>query len=304
MSHPISILIACLNDAEQCNRTIRSIRDTAGDATEIIVVDDCSDELLSLEDSGTKLIRNERRAGVGASRHIAALNASSDYLLITDSHMTFEPGWLDVVMKRITGRMTTMHCGRCVQLSKEQPDMGVALGNRQFYQGATMQFAGENNEVLDAKWLPDQPGDDYQIPAIMGACYLCPTDFFFHVNGLRALRSYGGDEELLSLKWWLAGGDIRVMKSVRIGHQFRTESHYSTEQWQIVYNKLATIHTVIPEPHRSRLDFLLGDQPHVRHARNQLKADAHSILSERAYLESILKRQFSWFLSFFKLQCP
>src|SRR5438128_3220069 len=94
----LSILITNLNDSVQLKETISSIRLTAPEA-EIVVVDDASTEPFSFSPEGggpDLFIRNEARCGVGPSRHIGALHAAGDWLLIVDSHMRFVPGWYDL----------------------------------------------------------------------------------------------------------------------------------------------------------------------------------------------------------------
>ena len=245
----LSILITVHNEYEETQKTIASIRATAGDKPEIIVIDDASQVPLSLKDLGCHLIRNETRAGVGPSRHIAATAAGADWLLIIDCHMRFEPGWFEKTMAHIEGRTTTLFCGSCIALSPGQMDIRKAT---EAYHGATINFYGpdkhhpEKNQVLEGVWLKDREGDDYPIPCVMGASYVLSRDWFFHIGGLRMLRQWGGDEVLLSLKTWLAGGDVRMMKKLRVGHQFREKSHYVSQQWCLIYNAMMIALTCLP----------------------------------------------------------
>lgn len=304
---PLSIIITTLNDFGETQATIRSIRETAGDRAEIIVIDDGSQVPLSLEDKGVNLIRNEDRAGVAASRHIGAIHASGDYLLLTDCHMRFEPGWYEKAMERIVGRDKTMHCAQCWGLSVANMDMAKVT---QKYNGAYIHFYGPDAknpaqmQVFEGKWMGEVAGDDYPLPCIMGATYFVPTEFFFHVNGLRLLRGWGSDEPFLSLKWWLSGGDIRMMKSVHLGHQFRDASTYRTESWNIDYNKMASIRTILPPDKAQRLIDLFPGHPELNLAKNKIIEDANAILTERAYYERIFVRTFDWYLKHFGLPFP
>lgn len=304
----LTIIITCLDDYQECQSTIASIRSTAGDKPEIIVVDDASQIPLTLEDKNCLLLRNEERAGVAGSRHLAALHATGDLLLLVDAHMRFENGWYEAAMQRAKDRPTTMHCCTCIHLTPGNMDMAKAKGE---YNGASINFYGPDRnkpdltQFVEGIWLPPKPGDDFPIACVMGASYLMPKDFFLHVGGLRLLRDWGYDEPYLSLKWWLAGGDIRILKTVRIGHQFRQQSSYRTDTWKLWYNRLVIIKTCLPS---SRQKALIGRMPHhlpeLVLAKNRMSEDSNLILTEQAYLQSIFVRSFDWFLSYFGISFP
>lgn len=304
----LSIVIPSLNDYSETQATIASIRETAGDKAEIIVIDDCSQVPLSLVDKNCVLIRNEERAGVAASRHIGALAASGDLLLFLDAHMRCTPGWYEALMSRAKDRPTTMHNGCCVQLTPDQMDLTKAKGH---YSGAYIHFHGPDHndggriQILESKWLGHGDGeDDYVIPSIMGAIYACPKDFFLHVGGLRMLKGWGLDEPYLSLKWWLSGGDVRQLNSVRIGHQFKMQTSYKTEAWQLHYNRLMICLTVLPEAEGRRLIKLMETTPDLTLAKRAIEQDANQILADRAWNKAVFVRDFSWYLAYFGLHFP
>lgn len=307
MSHRISVVITTLDEYFETQKTIASIRDTAGDNPDICVVDDGSQLPLTLLDKGCTLIRNESRAGVGAARHIGALQAKGDILLITDSHVRFEPGWYEKTLAIASDRPHTLHCGSCVGLTESQMDM---TKSNLVYNGAFMKFYGEDAnrrghmQVLEGCWLPDTPQDDFPMSSIMGAAYVMHTDWFFHIGGLRMLKQYGSDEVLLALKTWLAGGDVRMMKSLRIGHMFRDVAHYRSESWSGLYNKLMIAHTCLPPEFARRLIAKIPNSKELSEAKRRIDDDSNLILSERAYNEAIFKRSFEWFIEYFKLEFP
>lgn len=309
----LSIIINVLNDQEELTATIHSIRQTAGEFPEIIVVDDCSDQraLIDPRDKNLKLVRNQVRIGCGASRHVGAIEARGEYLLIIDSHMRFEPGWYEEALSRITAKPDTIYCGTCLGLGEGQMDMITgcefrmatqvgrgqicSLGQRKLwcmnastltfqdvrtgelvtltpndkvgiygaatYTGARMNFCGPDSnrpdqfQVFEAVWK-DHPTDDMEIGALMGASYFIRREVFFKLGGLRQLKMWGCDEPYLSLKAWLAGHEVRILRSVRIGHKFRTcgsdtekfkpknNVPYSVPQWGLLYSKIRCIMTI------------------------------------------------------------
>lgn len=304
----LSILITAHNEPlAEVNATIASIRETAGDV-EIVLVDDGSQLPLDLEDKTVRLIRSEERCGVGPARHLAALHATGDWFLIIDAHMRFEAGWIDRAFKRIAGRETTLFCATCVGLEPGQMEMVKAKYS--YTSGASIHFYGPDRnrpdkmQILESVWNPDRQGDDFPIASIMGAAYLLSAQWYFHIGGLRMLRGWGGDETFLALKTWLAGGECRAMKCVRVGHQFRETSSYRTEAWQPVWNKFMIAHTCLPTVKAWKLVGLFEGGEELRTAKQRLTCDWGQIQCERAYLESIFTRSFEWYCEFFGLNFP
>lgn len=135
----LSIIIASLNDQEETLATIQSIRATAGDEPEIILVDDCSGTSMARDwrfrnHLNLKLVSNSLRCGCGPSRHIGALHATGDWLLITDSHMRFTDGWLDnwVTASRsipLDKVFSTVLCATCLGLDKNHMDPNTRSPN-------------------------------------------------------------------------------------------------------------------------------------------------------------------------------
>ena len=125
----------------------------------------------------------------------------------------------------------------------------------QHYFGGTWNFFGPDRQnsritqVLEVIWADEQPGDWYELPAVMGALYLFHKSFYLRLGGLDLLRSWGGDEAMLSLKFWLGGGNVRMLKGLRAGHRFWT--HHNERMAHIsptdgVLNKILLIHTLLP----------------------------------------------------------
>jgi glycosyltransferase involved in cell wall biosynthesis len=303
----LSIVFGSHDEFEETQKTISSIRATSGSEVEIVCVDDSSQVPLSLQDKSCVLIRNETRAGVGPSRHIGVTHATGDFVLLTDCHMRFVSGWYDALMSHVERRETTLFCGSCVALSPTQMDINRAT---EVYHGASINFYGpdkhhpEKNQVLEGVWLKDREGDDYPIPCCMGASYAMSREWFFHIGGLRMLRQWGGDEVLLSLKTWLAGGEVRMFKGLRVGHQFREKSHYVSQQWCLIYNAMMIALTCLPLDKAYRLNRLHQGSTELLVAKQRIEEDSGIIWAERAYLESIRTRSFDWYLKYFGLSFP
>lgn len=315
----LSIVIASYNDNAELAATVASIRSTTpsfNEEIEIVVVDDCSMMPVAFS-VGTKVVRNSRRIGCGPSRYVGALHAKGEYLLICDSHMRFSQGWYEAAKDKL--RPKVLHCASCLGLGKTSAgvdNMNLSAPNG-VYHGATWNFCGpyrsgpyKDNprftQVLECIWAPEQAGDDYPIPAVMGAGYFIYRDWFIYLNALRHLRLWGGDEQELSLKAWLSGGEIRMLKAVRIGHKFRDGKVPSSfvMPHHIIYNKLFIIHTCIPPDLAMRMQMKMQRELQYGIALKALHADWHLILTARAYNEQIFESNFQSLLTRFNLHFP
>ncbi len=301
----LSVVIACLNDPA-ITATCQSIRDTTtGKPVEIVVVDDMSPTPVAAylkPEFGVNLIVNKHRCGVGPSRTIGVLNATGEYILICDAHMAFSPGWFDEAMRRIAGRPTTIHCATCIDMDRQEC----------VYRGATMNVCGPDRQVkgkiqvLEGVWMPGDMPDDAELPAIMGACYFMPRAWFLKLNALAHLRSWGMDEPMLAIKSWLAAGDCRYLKNVRIAHKFwpKGKLPYRIPVADIIWNKLFAIHTLTPPDIAAKLEAKLQTcypPSEWQLAQRDLKRDWRIVAQEQSYNRTIFRRDFYWYLRKFGL---
>lgn len=301
MNPLLSIVTGVLNDNEEINLTIKSIRQTAPTAdVEIVVVDDASKTPVILEDKKAILIRNEVRRGAGAARHQAAEIATGQYLLLTDCHMRFTPSWFDNAMKVINGHYTTMFCACCLGLDERNMDVSRPYGK---YFGANLVlYEPEQHRVFEGVWRPEEKGqDNYELSCVMGACYFIPREYFLFLRGFKALRMWGTEEPYLSMKVWLSGGSIRMMKSVQIGHKFRHVAPYSTELENLTYNKLWAVNTLVDPPTRDFLMEKLSTHRHFNKALVMLTENEAELKEYQQYYKSIFKYDTDWFIKKFTL---
>jgi len=325
MSTPsLSVIMASHNDAPQTALTLASIRETAPENVEVVIVDDCSATPLVHyihEDEHTKLVTNRHRCGCGPSRHIGAMHAKGDWLLIVDSHVRFTPGWTAEFTKAdhavpLDELFKTVFCATCLGLDSKHMDPANPISE---YHGATMNFSGPDRQkageyqVFEAVWLPKEPEpqDGQELPAIMGACYFISRDWFLHLAPTRYLRTWGCDEQMISLKSWFAGGSVRLAKSVRIGHKFLIDKKevqtFGVPPGHVIWNKLFAMHTLLPPDIASRLsDILLAgkDTRDIEVAKRMYKDDYHLIAMEKARNATMFTRDLLWYCDKFGIPLP
>jgi hypothetical protein len=285
----LSIIITCCNEKkEYLNRTIDSIRKTAGNEPEIIIIDDAS--IIPIE-SNERVIRNDVRIGVGRSRHKGAIAASNQYLLITDGHMIFDNGWYENFIERAkTAKLNDMFCGTCLGLDEKDKDLSAHKGA---YHGARIELYNEKeNQILEGKWIPEKSEMEYEISCLMGALYFVRKDWFLKIRGLSDIKMWGSDEPFLSLKTLLCGGHIFLLKNVRAGHVFRDSAPYTTGVEYLVYNKIRMAKTLLPDELANKLIDKLPKDGNFNAAMKMCELEKTEIEEYKTYYKSIFIKDF------------
>lgn len=300
---PISIIIPVLNDNDEVNFTIESIYKTSPENVEIIVVDDASDIPVELSNNKVNLFRFDERKGAGQARHFGAIKASSKHILFTDSHMRFDLNWFNNAMSRIKSTPKTLWCGSCLGLDASNMDLTKANGE---YTGADLVlYSNKNNTIFDGVWRPrEENKDDYEISCVMGACYFIHKDWYFYIKGLEQTTMWGSEEPILSIKTWLAGGEVRLMKSVKIGHKFRASSPYSTEVSRIHYNKLAYMYMLLPTDMYDKLKDKFSKDGNFKAAMDMIENNKIQLDIEKQYYNSIFVHDIYWLCNKFNISVP
>jgi glycosyltransferase involved in cell wall biosynthesis len=299
------------------SNTVRSIRETAGDRPEVIVVDDQSSTPVVCEDAN-RVIHNRWQCGCAPSRHIGAMAANGTHLLFIDAHSRFQPGWYEKAMQRLDARPTTVYCATCIGLDFKNMDMSLPTCPR--YHGASFNFYGADRQdptkmqVFEAVWNNPEPEDDAEIAAVMGACYFVPRAWYLKIDPLRHIRYWGMDEPVLSLKTWFAGGDVRLMKNVEIGHKFWNPKAkpfvrkffavpMGYEQW----NKLWAIHTLMPRKLAETLEHHYKNHENgaaLNAGLKLLRDDWSIVATEQANNARLFTRGVEWLANKFGLKLP
>lgn len=324
MSDPLlTVVIASHSDNLELEETYSSIFKTVGsNKVEVVIVDDCSRMPVAhdrISHCRVKIITTKNRIGVGPARYLGALHANGEYLLFVDSHCRFTPGWYEAAMNRIVDRPSTVHCGSCLGLgyngSKEM-NMNVDAPNATYF-GATWNMFGPDRknpkeiQVFESVWADERPGDDYELSGCMGACYFVPRDWYLNLNCGRNLLSYGCDEQELALKTYLAGGSVRMLKGVRIGHKFRQArkltvlmpNTYNSTAF-VIRNKMFLIQTLLPP---DMAEILLSKLRHDREyaeAKRMMNYAWADVEIERERNRRLFTRDFPSFLKHFQLSFP
>lgn len=115
-----SVLIPFRNEKEEVGRTVKSVRETAGDKVDIIVVNDSSydgyDYEKDLEPYNVNYCITSERLGSSAGKELCVELCSTPYFIILDAHCRMHtPNWLELaeeLMERPESK-NTVYCCTC-----------------------------------------------------------------------------------------------------------------------------------------------------------------------------------------------
>lgn len=220
MDTKLTVIIPFLNEKEEVRSTVKSLRENSDFDFEIILINDCStdgyDYKKVAEDFGTKYIEHSERMGVAASRDEGVNKCNTEFFLFLDAHMrVYQRDWVEILVRELEKERKCLFCTSTLSLDKD----GVQNTDNLGY-GSRIDF-----QDLSAPWMTDEVdnSDDriIDIPCVMGASYACSKSYWLYLDGLNGLKSYGFDEQLISIKVWLDGGRCRLLKDIKFGHIFR-----------------------------------------------------------------------------------
>jgi glycosyltransferase involved in cell wall biosynthesis len=244
----ISVIIAHLNDLSQLHATVESILSTAFGEIEVIIVDDGSKLEQKpmrhgwLSDDRVRISSYDGQVGVAHARTIGVNAARGEWVLITDAHMIFPDGW-DSTLSQYQDQKNVVWCGVYESCDSSGNTSDIFLGSRLEF----IKQIGKIIHVLDQ--FPQKEPEKRELtvltPCIIGAAYFIHLDWWKYIGGLTGLIGWGGDEQMLSLKTYLAGGECRVMNDVSIKHIQQPKPIGRNPEWKILYNKMLINNIII-----------------------------------------------------------
>lgn len=246
----LTCVMAFINEGEELKATLSSIRQTAGDSVDIVLVDDGStdgvDYAAMAEQYAARYTRHEQRRGSAPSKHEGVLLAQTPYFLLLDGHMRFyEQEWPEKVVERIKENERCIYCCRC---------RGLKSGDKAFTFGGWVNF--DRKEIFAVKWLcrlSDSEGlNTVVVPCILGASYAGSVEYFKFLRGFEGLTGYGAEEEYLSIKSWMGGAGVRQIRDVVVGHRFNLSRivggrpKFVTSGYEVLHNRMVIAATLLP----------------------------------------------------------
>lgn len=230
--------------------TVECLRTTTGDDTEILVIDDGSDDgsgdCFADGRHGVRLFRT-RGLGVARARNFGADRAVGNIVVFADAHISLSPGWWAPMLDAL-----------------DDPAVGavapsIAVEGEPDLKGFGLRFEGPDLEI---EWLQKQGDAPYAVPILPGCCLAMRRDVFEATGGFDSgmIRSGGVDNEL-AVRLWLLGYELRVVPSVTAVHAFRDRHPYSIAWRTVMHNKLRLAFVHFARHRRARVIEALRGNP-------------------------------------------
>lgn len=220
-----AVIMSALNE-EYVEPTVKTLLEQSGNLLrEIIVVDDCSDVPLDFNYPKTRIIRNQERQGLIRSRDIGIKAATSDVVFSLDPHCKVSENWLSPALQRLSDKpksiVLPMTRGLKAAEWKEDGQAGCKTSWRW---------------NLDFYWRHDN-GTDLS-PSMAGHCFGCTRDWYHDSGGFDlAMDKWGGENIEFSLRTWLCGGTVEVLRDCWVAHMFKSKWNYEMDGNSLQKNK-------------------------------------------------------------------
>jgi glycosyltransferase involved in cell wall biosynthesis len=281
----ITFIISALNEGKHVIDTLKSLFASGNhELFDVIVIDDGSEKWEPIPKKyPVVLITHEQRKGVQASRDEGVSIAQTPYVCVLNARMRFIPGWIEKSIEYLDRESKTLFCTTSVVLwdksikevedeikkLKSLPKVDEAeikawedykekikdLGpvdeiddkkERKYGAKILESYKYPNYDlILAANWQAEQSGNSYEIPCVLGACYMTSKAWWQYIRGLEGLYSYGSDEELLSLKTWAFGGKVKIIKEIETGNLYREIKSYCDPVEDLMWNKMFIAFTLL-----------------------------------------------------------
>lgn len=233
----LTVVIPFKNEGCEIEKTVQNIRGTTKDNVNIILINDCSDDNYDYKWVADKYnceyVEHKEQYGVAKSRDEGVKLSKTDYFVLLDGHMRFyDYAWDELILNYIKEKPHAILSSESTIIWKETHGFSKNEdGKNKFHTAGAYINIFESGHELTAKWCPkDMKGyaDSTLLPtpALMGACYCSNKKWWNHIGGLNGLVLWGSDEPLISIKTWLAGGQILLMKDLYVGHVYRSKAPY------------------------------------------------------------------------------
>jgi glycosyltransferase involved in cell wall biosynthesis len=255
----LTVVIPFLNERAQVAATVKSIRDTAGEDVEIVVINDASaadyDYETALAPYGVRYYVNPHRLGAALSKERGVKLAPTPYFILIDAHMRFfTQGWARILTDAIARNPRRLYCCRTIPITEPTRGCITPDPTHKACRGAYLTFR-EDSLLPGIQWLENVTDRvaglaDDEICAVLGACYAAEKGYWQEITGMRGLLHFGSEEACISLKAWLEGGGCGYIPQIEIGHFYKTKQEFYVSDNAFVYNYLAIAEMLFPTADR------------------------------------------------------
>lgn len=243
VSKNFTVIITFQNEGVEIKKTVESIRSTTF-GIPIILIDDFStdgyDYEAIAETYNCKYIKNSENFGVAKSRDLGVSLCETDQFVILDGHMRFyDIDWDIKLTEILVNNPNSIVCSNTSEINYME-NIGY-ISEQKFHSTARGSYIElQGYDMYNCKWSFNclDESDVVRIACVMGACYASTKTHWNNIRGLQGLVKYGCDEQLMSIKTWLSGGECLLLKDFYSGHLYRHQAPYHMTKDHIVTNKI------------------------------------------------------------------
>ena len=222
----ISVVVPALNEAPTITDTISSLRETLPRGSEIIVVDDGSQDDTARNalrhGRAVRLLRSTGGLGVARARNWGAAEARGEVVAFSDAHVAVEAGTWQALVDGLIDRRVGGVAPRVIGFDTSGWGYGMSMT--------------EPSMALD--WLPKR-GDESDVGHLCGCFTMFRRETFGAVGGFDGgMPCWGWEDAELSIRLWLLGYELRVIAAGGVAHLFRAASPYRVDPVWALHNQL------------------------------------------------------------------
>lgn len=221
----ISVVVITRNEGDQLRETVENLADTLPESSEIVVVDDGSEDgSAACLESAHKVLRVSG-LGVARARNLGARSSTGDVIVFADAHLRFASDWWRPLVDVL----------RHPQAGSAAP----AIGNMRnpelpFGYGLTLPTAD-----LEPAWINQNGGDPFHAPVLPGCCLAMKRSVFEQTGGYdEGLLARGRIDPETSLRLWLLGFESWVVPEAQVWHYFRRCAPFPVSEVEVLHNRL------------------------------------------------------------------
>lgn len=222
----ISVVISALNEGANLRKTVESFQATLPEASEIVVVDDGSDDQSAdfLPAEGKLRLMRANHIGVARARNLGARHTTGNILVFSDAHVAMPEGWWQPMLE-VLANPTAGGAAPCITDMTDTDCRGFGL-----------ELAGPNPSE---SWLEKKSDAPFQAALLPWCSTAMRRDVFEATGGFDpGMICWGSIDNEMSVRLWLLGYEQWVIPGVEVRHVFREKRPYPIEWSWALHNKL------------------------------------------------------------------
>ena len=255
----LTVVLPVYNDGIELEKTVTCIRATANNVN-IIIMDDHSPNSYNYKQIanifGCEYYYNSKNLGAAQNKMLGVSKVKTPYFVFFDSHMRiYEQNWDDRIVKLLERCPNSIITSFSVDIQGtdaiDYPYKNEKLNRKIDNYSAGVNFSNtfflnsDDKKIAESSWnlygeLPKLEDEVYFTPSVLGAFYATSVVWWNHIRGYLGLMNFGSEEPLISIKTWLAGGQVLFIKDLYTGHLYKDKAedyqHFDTPER--IYNKI------------------------------------------------------------------